>query len=165
MRDDEANWRVMYHIADDAIVILDVFAKKTGQRRKRCSKPADNGWQCTGEPRKELGMRADKRRQLERAGWVIGDAGDFLGLSAEERRFVEAKLALADGLRRRRERMGLTQSAMAERLGSSQSRVAKMEAAHSTVSTDLLLKSLFRLGAGPADIARLLTTKTRIHAA
>ena len=110
-------------------------------------------------------MRAEKRRQLERAGWAVGDAGDFLGLTAEERRFVDAKLALADGLRRRRERLGLTQSDLAERLGSSQSRVAKMEAAHRTVSTDLLLKSLFRLGASPAEIARLLTTKARIHAA
>ena len=58
-------------------------------------------------------MRAEKKRQLERAGWIVGDAGDFLGLSAEERRFIDAKLALADGLRRRRERMGLTQSALA----------------------------------------------------
>ena len=110
-------------------------------------------------------MRAEKKRQLERAGWAVGDAGDFLGLSAEERRFVDAKLALADGLRRRRERLGLTQSAMALRLGSSQSRVAKMEIAHRTVSTDLLLKSLFRLGASPADVARLLTMKIRTHAA
>ena len=110
-------------------------------------------------------MRAEKKRQLERAGWMVGDAGDFLGLSAEERRFVDVKLALADGLRRRRERLGLTQSAMALRLGSSQSRVAKMEVAHRSVSTDLLLKSLFRLGASPADVARLLTMKVRIHAA
>lgn len=110
-------------------------------------------------------MRAEKRRQLERAGWAVGDAGDFLGLTADERRFVDVKLALADGLRRRRERLKLTQSDLAERLGSSQSRVAKMEAAHRTVSTDLLLKSLFRLGANPSDIARLLTTKGRIHAA
>lgn len=27
--DAHANWRIMYHIAPDAIVILDVFAKKT----------------------------------------------------------------------------------------------------------------------------------------
>lgn len=110
-------------------------------------------------------MRQDKRRRLERAGWVVGDAGDFLGLSADERRFVEVKLALAEGLRRRREQLGLTQIQVAERFGSSQSRVAKMEAAHRTVSTDLLLKSLFRLGASPKDIARLLTQASRNRAA
>ena len=110
-------------------------------------------------------MRNDKRRRLERAGWAVGDAADFLGLSADERRFVDVKLALADGLRRRREQLGLTQTQVADRFGSSQSRVAKMEAAHRTVSTDLLLKSLFRLGASPKDIARLLVQKVRIRAA
>jgi hypothetical protein len=110
-------------------------------------------------------MRADKQKKLERAGWTVGDAGDFLGLSAEERRFIEVKLALADGLRRRREDLGLTQGAVAERLGSSQSRVAKMEAAHRTVSTDLLLRWLFRLGAGPEDVGRLLAPRSRRRAA
>src|SRR6185295_3007073 len=110
-------------------------------------------------------MRADRRRKLEKAGWSVGDAGDFLGLSADERRFVEVKLALADGLRRRRERLGLTQTEVAERFGSSQSRVAKMEAADRTVTTDLLLKSLFRLGASPRDVSRLLIPKGRSHAA
>ena len=110
-------------------------------------------------------MRADKRRRLERAGWIVGDAGDFLRLSDDERRFVETKLALAEGLRCWREQLGLTQTEVAERFGSSQSRVAKMEAAHRTVSTDLLLKSLFRLGANQRDIARLLNQKPRIHAA
>ena len=110
-------------------------------------------------------MRADKRKKLERAGWTVGDAGDFLGLTVEERRFVDVKLALADGLRQRRETLGLTQIQAAERFGSSQSRVAKMEAADRTVSTDLLLKSLFTLGASPRDVAKLLAPKTRNRAA
>ena len=110
-------------------------------------------------------MNRDKQRRLERAGWRVGDAGDFLGLSPDERRFVEVKLALADGLRRRREQLGLTQTEVAERFGSSQSRVAKMEAADRSVSTDLLLKSLFRLGASPRDVARLLTSKPASRAA
>jgi predicted XRE-type DNA-binding protein len=110
-------------------------------------------------------MRSDRRRTLERAGWSVGDAGDFLGLSADERRFLEVKLALAEGLRERREQLGLTQVQVAQRFGSSQSRVAKMEAAHRSVSTDLLLKSLFRLGASPRDVARLLSPKSRNRAA
>lgn len=110
-------------------------------------------------------MRSDKRRKLERAGWTVGDASDFLQLSTDERRFVDVKLALAEGLRRRREQLGLTQMQAAQRFGSSQSRVAKMEAAHRSVSTDLLLKSLFRLGASPRDVARLLSQKARSRAA
>ena len=110
-------------------------------------------------------MRAERRRTLEKAGWTVGDAGDFLGLTADERRFVEVKLALADGLRRRRERLGLTQNQVAERLHSSQSRIAKMEAAHRTVSTDLLLRSLFLLGVRPEEVGRLFRRKRRDWAA
>ncbi|MFN7984148.1 MAG: helix-turn-helix transcriptional regulator [Vicinamibacterales bacterium] len=110
-------------------------------------------------------MRADKRKKLERAGWTVGDAGDFLDLTVEERRFVDVKLALADGLRQRREKLGLTQTQVAARFKSSQSRVAKMEAADRTVSTDLLLKSLFTLGASPRDVAKLLAPSTRSRAA
>lgn len=110
-------------------------------------------------------MRNDKRRKLERAGWAIGDAADFLRLSDEERRFIETKLALAAGLRQWREHLGLTQTEVAKRFGSSQSRVAKMEAADKTVTTDLLLRSLYRLGAGRRDVARLLSQKPRTRAA
>jgi predicted XRE-type DNA-binding protein len=107
----------------------------------------------------------DKRQRLERAGWIVGDTGDFLELSAEERRFMETKLALAAGLRRRRENLALSQTEAAVRVGSSQSRVAKMEAADKSVSTDLLLRSLFRLGARRQDIARILAPKPRPRAA
>ena len=102
-------------------------------------------------------MRKDQRQRLESAGWRVGDASDFLGLSDEERRFIETKLAFAEGLRKRREHAGLTQMEAARRLGSSQSRVAKMETADASVSLDLLLRSLFRLGASRADVARMFT--------
>ena len=71
----------------------------------------------------------------------LGDAGGFLELSDDERRFVEMKAALAAGLRGRREQQGLTQVALARRLGSRQSRIAKMEAADRTVSPDLLVRA------------------------
>jgi phage-related protein len=35
VRDKDHNWRIMYRVDDDAIVILEVFAKKTGQTPKR----------------------------------------------------------------------------------------------------------------------------------
>ena len=110
-------------------------------------------------------MQKSRQRRLQRAGWTVGDASDFLGLSAEERRFIETKLALAAGLRRRRERLGLTQTEVAKRVGSSQSRVAKMETADNSVSTDLILRVLFHLGARRQDVARLLSQTPRKRAA
>lgn len=35
VRDENLNWRIIYRVDDDAIVIVDVFAKKTGQTPKR----------------------------------------------------------------------------------------------------------------------------------
>lgn len=110
-------------------------------------------------------MNPETQRRLERAGWSVGDAGDFLRLSGEERRFIEMKLALATGLRRSRERQGLTQTALARRLHSSQSRVAKMEAADRTVSLDLLVRALLALGATRQEVARLLRLSDRVRAA
>jgi ribosome-binding protein aMBF1 (putative translation factor) len=60
------------------------------------------------------------------------------------------------GVRRFRERRGLTQAALAKRLGSSQSRVAKIEAGDASVSIDLMIKSLFGIGARTSDIAALI---------
>ena len=110
-------------------------------------------------------MDKNQRRRLERAGWVVGDTTAFLDLSVEEQRFIETKLALASGLRRWRERLGLTQMEVARRCGSSQSRVAKMESGDRSVSMDLFVRVLFRLGAKRQDVARLLTCKSRSHAA
>jgi len=110
-------------------------------------------------------MKRDKKNRLEAAGWRVGDAADFLDLTDEERAFIETKLALADGVRLRRQRRKLTQAQLAKRLGSSQSRVAKMEAADPTVSMDLMVKSLLRLGASRAEIARLIRQAPRAGAA
>lgn len=101
-------------------------------------------------------MKSDKKARLERAGWVVGDTTRFLKLSSQEQRFVELKLALAVGVRQLRVRRGLTQAALAKRLGSSQSRVAKMEAADTSVSLDLMMRSLLSIGATAGEIAQLI---------
>lgn len=101
-------------------------------------------------------MNKRKMERLKAAGWKIGDAEDFLGLSKEESILVEMKLALAASLRRRRVRRKMTQADLAGVLNSSQSRVAKMEAADASVSIDLLLRSLLALGASQRDVARIL---------
>jgi ribosome-binding protein aMBF1 (putative translation factor) len=108
-----------------------------------------------------MAMKRSKRERLEAAGWRAGTAAEFLGLSAEESAFVEMKLALADGVRRRRQAKRLTQVQLAERIGSSQSRVAKMETADRTVSIDLLVRTLLALGASRAEVARVIRTRAR----
>jgi ribosome-binding protein aMBF1 (putative translation factor) len=101
-------------------------------------------------------MNKTKRTRLEARGWRVGSAKDFLELSPEEAALVETRLALSQALRSRRVAQGLTQGKLANRLKSSQSRVAKMEAGDKTVSVDLLVKALFSLGAQPRDVGRAL---------
>lgn len=101
-------------------------------------------------------MDKAKMERLASKGWRVGDAAEFLGLSPEEAAFVELKLALADYLRELRTRHGWTQEDVAHRLGSSQSRVAKMEAADASVSVDLLVKALLSLGASRSEVGKVI---------
>jgi predicted XRE-type DNA-binding protein len=101
-------------------------------------------------------MNKAKTDRLAAAGWRSGEAADFLELTEEEATFVELKLALADYLRELRTQNSWTQSQVARRLGSSQSRVAKMEAADASVSLDLLVKSLLALGVSRSEVGRVI---------
>ncbi|NOU10080.1 MAG: helix-turn-helix transcriptional regulator [Nitrospira sp.] len=105
-------------------------------------------------------MEKAKQKRLEACGWRVGSAGTFLKLSPEEVALVDMKVNLSQALRARREARGLSQLTLAKRLRSSQSRVAKMEAADRTVSIDLLVRGLVILGAKPRDIARALGRET-----
>ena len=106
-------------------------------------------------------MKAETRRKLENAGWRVGDSKDFLDLTPGEAEFVEIKLALARRLREMREEQNWTQAEFARHVGSSQSRVAKMEAADPTVSVDLLLRSLLAVGADRREVGRVLAARRR----
>ena len=101
-------------------------------------------------------MNTSKRKRLEAAGWRVGKAAHFLGLSSEEELYVEIKFALADAVRARRMKLGLTQAQLAQRMRSSQSRIAKIEAGDRTVSIDLLVHAFVRLGATRLQLARVL---------
>jgi len=101
-------------------------------------------------------MRREKRVRLEREGWKVGSVREFLGLTEVEAAMVELRLALSNVLKERRSRSRLSQGQLARLLGSSQSRVAKMEAGDPSVSIDLLIRSLLAMGATQDELARRL---------
>ena len=78
-------------------------------------------------------MKKAKRERLEAKGWKVGTVAEFLGLTPEESALIEIKLALARRLRKRRQKR-MTQAQLAEKIQSSQSRVAKAETGDSSVS-------------------------------
>jgi len=110
-------------------------------------------------------MEHAKRKRLEKAGWQVGSAADFLGLSGVEEALVDMKLTLGKRLRKTREQHKLTQIDLAKRMGSSQSRVAKMEAGDPGVSLDLLVQGLLAAGATRREIASALGARRKAASA
>ena len=99
-------------------------------------------------------MNNARKAKLKAKGWRTGSAAEFLGLSPEESYFVELKLRLADDLKLRRTKRRISQEQLAVLVGSSQSRIAKMEQGDASVSIDLLVRSLLAMGAKPKDLGR-----------
>jgi len=102
-------------------------------------------------------MKAAKRKKLESLGWKVGNATDFLSLSDEEAAYIELKLTLANLVKEVRSQQGMTQKELATLIDSSQSRVAKMETGDSSVSLDLLVKTLLALGVTNKDLGKIIT--------
>ena len=102
-------------------------------------------------------MKAAKAKK----GWKVGGAQDFLELSDKEAEFIEMKVRLSQEIKELRKKNKLSQTEMADILGSSQSRVAKMEAGDPSVSVALLMKGMLALGASRKDIAKALGSSQR----
>ena len=102
-------------------------------------------------------MDIAKQKKLEDNGWKVSTTYEFLGLSIEEELFIELKLSLSKQLREIRVSHQVTQKALAKRIQSSQSRVAKMESGDPSVSIDLLIRALLSMGATSQDIAQAIS--------
>jgi len=101
-------------------------------------------------------MDKKKKKAIEKKGYKVGSVNEFLGLSKEESEYIEFKLALSQALVRHRRKNKFTQVQLAEKLKSSQSRVAKMEKGDLSVSIDLLVKSLLAMGETKESIAKMI---------
>ena len=110
-------------------------------------------------------MDKRKAKRLQSAGWKVGSVKEFLALSDGESAIIELKLELAGAVKEHRCRRAMTQQQLGKLLGSSQSRIAKMEAGDASVSIDLMVRSLLRMGASRKDVAACIATPSRRRAA
>lgn len=110
-------------------------------------------------------MKPEKKKRLEAAGWRVGTASEFLALTAEETALVELKLDLARALKTERSRRRMTQEHLSTLVGSSQSRVAKMERGDPSVSIDLMVRALLKLGVNRRELVRHLSPTANKRAA
>ena len=109
-------------------------------------------------------MKPEKKRRLEKKGWRVGSAEEFLELTPDEAAMVELRLKLADAVKLLRKDKHFTQTQLAKLMGSSQSRVAKLEAAADSVSLDLLIRSFLAMGATTDDLAKVIGSSKPLQA-
>jgi DNA-binding XRE family transcriptional regulator len=88
--------------------------------------------------------------------WIEGSVQEFLELSQADMELIELRLAASRLLKKTREKQKVTQQTLADRLHTSQSRLAKMEAGDPSASLDSLFKSLFTLGHTRKSLAKAL---------
>jgi DNA-binding XRE family transcriptional regulator len=100
-------------------------------------------------------MDEAKKKRLEEQGWKIGSTSEFLQLSPEESILIDIKLALSLNLKERRQRL-MTQAELAEKINSSQPRIAKAENGDDSVSIELLIRAILATGATPQDIGQII---------
>ena len=110
-------------------------------------------------------MKSEKKKRLETAGWRVGTAREFLGLTAEETALVELKLDLAGAVKTEGSRRRITQEQLSKLVGSSQSRVAKIERGDPSVSIDLTVRALLKLGVNRRELIRYLSPTASRRAA
>lgn len=101
-------------------------------------------------------MDRTTRARLESKGWKVGTISEFLDLTPEEATLIEIKVALSRSLKERRQAL-MTQMELAEKIQSSQPRVAKAENGDNSVSIELLIRAMLATGATPQEIGKVIT--------
>lgn len=101
-------------------------------------------------------MDNNKINRLKSQGWEVGNTADFLKLSQEEIALIDFKIALTKRLKELRIKQNLSQESLAQKIKSSQSRIAKIEAGEQNISLDLILKTMFSLGATNQDLIEVI---------
>lgn len=99
-------------------------------------------------------MNAEKKKRIEAAGFKVSTVKGFLDLDDADMALIETKLSLTKAVRAQRHRKHMTQVTLAERMKTSQSRVAMIEAGDPSVSMDLILRALFTLGISRKELAK-----------
>ncbi|MEM9009334.1 MAG: helix-turn-helix transcriptional regulator [Cyanobacteria bacterium P01_F01_bin.86] len=102
-------------------------------------------------------MEQETRKNLEDKGWRVGTVSDFLELSPEEAMLMEIKLVLSDYLAKRKQSL-MTQAELAEKIQSSQPRVANAENGDASVSIELLIRAILATGASPKEVGEVIAS-------
>jgi ribosome-binding protein aMBF1 (putative translation factor) len=92
-------------------------------------------------------MNEKTREILEGEGYKVYEhAGDAVGMNEYEKQLMELRIRLAISIRKRREKLNLTQADLAQRLKTTPPRVAQIERAARSISFDRILTAYAAVG-------------------
>ena len=113
----------------------------------------------TNQPTAATMTKKERERRLKAAGFQKTDVQSLLGLKDEEMELIETRVYLARAVKHHRvTRLKVSQTRFATMIGSSQSRVAKMEQGDRSVSLDLLVRSLLSTGVTRIEMGEWLAS-------
>jgi predicted XRE-type DNA-binding protein len=101
-------------------------------------------------------MDTKKRKKIEAAGYQVVDSAEWLGLTEQEQAIVKMRVNFALEIERVRKTKKISQQALAERIGTQQSGVARMLNNPASATIDSLINTLLALGTSPRRIAALI---------
>lgn len=96
------------------------------------------------------------KEQVIANGWTEKSLNDFFELSPAQISFVDLKSMLRKEVKQRRIKKEITQTSLARLMGSSQSRIAKLEGGDPAVTIDLQLRALFALDVTLKELGLIL---------
>ena len=99
----------------------------------------------------DVEKRAISNKAKER--FVEVDVADWLDLDESDRKVIELRVALVKEIRHRRDTAGISQAALAKRIGTAQPNIAKIEAGGIGISLDLLMRVFFATGGRIAELS------------
>jgi DNA-binding XRE family transcriptional regulator len=102
---------------------------------------------------KQMGLKKFKNNSY------VSMVNTLLNLTAEEATYIEIRLDISNLIKSQRQKRNWTQQQLAAVMGSSQSRIAKIETGNPGTSLDLMIKALLQLGISKKDIGKLLEGK------
>ena len=100
-------------------------------------------------------MDTSKIEQLEKKGFVLANVSNLLGLSPTEEKMVDTGYKLSKLVRETRQSLGVTQTQLAERLGTSQPNIVRLESGIST-TFDKQFTALYEMGLTSRQIGEAL---------
>jgi len=102
-------------------------------------------------------MDEPTKARLAAAGFVETNVQELFCLTPEENELVETRVALSHLIKQLRQEVHISQVAVAKKVGSDQSRIARAEKNDPTVSIDLMLRVAYALGASRQQVGYALT--------